>query len=318
MELRSTVSGTMHHIKRAGAVLDLGMLIAKLTVDDASLIQKVKLYDGKFPKSSGPKVKGNKLHQVFQSTKESLSNILAGYSLPEPYFKEKLNELVSRLMNILRDPSLPLLELQDTISSKQGRLPAILEKQIYKLISQYASNLTSILVQFPSQEIAAAIDTFADSIEKKVERENFFSNVQCIVQLVQRYRNGIKGHMKSVIQDLLKQYINVEKNFQHTNFDKCITKLREVYKDNINEVVNCVFSHANFSNKNQLVVMLIDLLFSKDTTLTDELTSLLQDLTQLNNQANSKVVLKARQILIAFQQVLSFLVFEQINKIIIC
>ena len=302
MELRSSVSGTIHHVKIAGSSLELGMLIARLTVDDDSLIQKVKLNEGKFPKSSGPKVKGNKLHQVFHSTKESLSNILDGYSLPEPYFKKKLNELVNRLMNILRDPSLPLLELQDTISTKQGKLPIALEKQIYKLISQYASNLTSILAQFPSQEIASLIDTFADSMCKKAERETFFSNVQCIVQLVQRYRNGIKGHMKSVIQDLLKQYINVEKYFQHANFDKCITKLRELHKDNVGEIVNCVFSHANFSNKNQLVVMLIDLLFSKDPTLTDDLTSLLQDLTQLNNQDNSKVVLKARQVLIAFQQ----------------
>ena len=36
--------------------------------------------------------------------------------------------------------------------------------------------------------------------------------------------------------------------------------------------------------------MLVDLLFIKDTTLTDDLTSNSQDLTQLNNQANSKVV----------------------------
>ena len=68
------------------------------------------------------------------------------------------------------------------------------------------------------------------------------------------------------------------------------------------EVLNVVFSHANYQNKNCLVIMLINLLFSKDPTLTDELTSSLQDLTQLNNVKNSKVALKARQVLIAFQQ----------------
>ncbi len=47
--------------------------------------------------------------------------------------------------------------------------------------------------------------------------------------------------------------------------------------------------------------MLIDLLFSKDPTLTDDLTSLLQGLTQLNNQDNSNIALKARQVVIAFQ-----------------
>ncbi len=29
-----------------------------------------------------------------------------------------------------------------------------------------------------------------------------------------RYRNGIRGHMKSVVQDLLRNYIRVEQHFQ--------------------------------------------------------------------------------------------------------
>lgn len=108
--------------------------------------------------------------------------------------------------------------------------------------------------------------------------------------------------MKSVIQDLLKQYVAVESLFQHPSFDKCMNNLRELHKDNMQEVLNVVFSHANHHNKSQLVIMLINVLFSKDPTLTDELTSSLQDLTKLNNPKNAKVALKARQVLIAFQQ----------------
>jgi acetyl-CoA carboxylase/biotin carboxylase 1 len=302
MELRATVSGTIQHVKRSGAVLEVGAVLARLQVDDASLVQKVHMYKGKFQKQEGPKVKGDKLHQVFQSTKESLSHILDGYSYPEPYFKEKLDQSVNTLMKSLRDPSLPLLELQELISAVQARLPPIVDKNIYKLISQYANNLTSVLAQFPSQQIASVIDQYANTIEKKSERDAFFQTVSGIVQLVQRYRNGIKGHMKSVIQSLLKQYLAVESVFQHPNYDKCINNLREIHIENMQEVLNIVFSHANFSNKNHLVIMLINLLFSKDPTLTDELTSSLQDLTKLNNPQNSKVALKARQVLIAFQQ----------------
>ena len=109
---------------------------------------------------------------------------------------------------------------------------------------------------------------------------------------MQRYRNGIKGHMKTVIQDLLKQYLAVESVFQHSSFDKCINSLRELHKDNMQEVLNVVFSHANHLNKSELVIMLINVLFSKDPTLTDELTSSLQDLTKLNNPKNAKVNLK--------------------------
>lgn len=222
-------------------------------------------------------------------TIESLSHILDGYAYPEPYLKERLDASVNTLMNILRDPSLPLLELQELISSIQGRIPAQVEKSIVRLISQYANNLTSVLAQFPSQQIAAVIDDYASTIAKKTEREQFFNTVSGIVQLVQRYRNGIKGHMKAVIQSLLKQYLEVEKKFQRGNYDRCINNLREENKDNMQKVLDVIFSHANYYNKNTLVIMLINRLFSKDPTLTDELKCSLQELTRLHNGKNSKV-----------------------------
>lgn len=168
MELRSTVSGTIQHGKRNGAVLEVGSIIARLQVDDASLVQKSVLFEGQFTKAQGPKVKGDKLHQVFQNNKEALCHILAGYSYPERYFKEKLASSVDALMDALRDPSLPLLELQELISSIQSRIPPVLEKTVQKFINHYANNLTSVLAQFPSQQIASAIDAYANTIEKKV------------------------------------------------------------------------------------------------------------------------------------------------------
>lgn len=168
MELRTTVSGAIQHVKRNGAVLEVGSTIARLQVDDASLIQKSVLFEGQFAKPQGPKVKGNKLHQVFQNNKEALCHILVGYSYPERYFKEKLESSVNALMDALRDPSLPLLELQELISSIQSRIPPVLEKTMQRFISHYANNLTSVLAQFPSQQIATAIDTYANTIEKKV------------------------------------------------------------------------------------------------------------------------------------------------------
>lgn len=40
---------------------------------------------------------------------------------------------------------------------------------------------------------------------------------QGIVQLVQRYRNGIRGRMKAAVHELLRQYYAVESQFQHGN-----------------------------------------------------------------------------------------------------
>lgn len=53
----------------------------------------------------------------------------------------------------MRDPSLPLLELQDIMTSVSGRIPPAVEKAIKKEMAQYASNITSVLCQFPSQQV---------------------------------------------------------------------------------------------------------------------------------------------------------------------
>jgi len=119
-------------------------------------------------------------------------------------------------MKTLRDPSLPLLELQDIMTSVSGRIPPAVEKSIKKEMAQYASNITSVLCQFPSQQvqlvdllnsclseaiklrqlsinvvkfpsqIANILDSHAATLNRKSEREVFFMNTQSIVQLVQK------------------------------------------------------------------------------------------------------------------------------------
>lgn len=65
----------------------------------------------------------------------------------------QVKDWVERLMKTLRDPSLPLLELQDIMTSVSGRIPPNVEKSIKKEMAQYASNITSVLCQFPSQQV---------------------------------------------------------------------------------------------------------------------------------------------------------------------
>ena len=111
--------------------------------------------------------------------------------------------------------TLHLDPFQEMIAVTSGRIPSRVEKAIRKLLSSYASNITSVLSQFPSQQIANVIDGHAATLTRRAERDVFFMNTQGIVELVQRYRNGIRGHMKSVIQELLRQYLRVETQFQH-------------------------------------------------------------------------------------------------------
>ena len=77
-------------------------------------------------------------------------------------------------------------------------------------VCAYSANFCGLLLQ-----IASVIDNYAATLQKRADRDCFFMATQGIVQLVQRYRNGIRGHMKSVVQDLLRQYLRVELQFQH-------------------------------------------------------------------------------------------------------
>ena len=49
--------------------------------------------------------------------------------------------------------------------------------------------------------------------------------------------------MKAVVQDLLKNYLTVEQQFQHGQYDKCIALLRDQNKDSMEEVRASIFSH---------------------------------------------------------------------------
>ncbi|XP_044144048.1 acetyl-CoA carboxylase 1 isoform X3 [Bufo gargarizans] len=299
MTLTAMESGCIHYVKRPGAVLEPGCVIAKLQLDDPSRVQQAELHTGSLPVIYSTALQGEKLHRVFHNVLDNLVNVMNGYCLPEPYFSCKVKDWVERLMKTLRDPSLPLLELQDIMTSVSGRIPPNVEKAIKKEMAQYASNITSVLCQFPSQQIANILDSHAATLNRKSEREVFFMNTQSIVQLVQRYRSGIRGHMKAVVMDLLRQYLKVETQFQHGHYDKCVFSLREENKSDLTMVLNYIFSHAQVTKKNLLITMLIDQLCGRDPTLTDELLNILTELTQLSKTTNSKVALRARQVLIA-------------------
>ncbi|XP_064024237.1 acetyl-CoA carboxylase 2 isoform X2 [Pogoniulus pusillus] len=262
MTLTVQEAGRLHYIKRAGALLEAGCIIARLQLDDPTKVKPAQLFKGGLPAEQTLPITGEKQHQVLRNVLDNLTNVMSGYCLPEPYFSTKVKEWVAQLMETLRDPSLPLLELQEIMTSTSGRIPLSVEKSIRKVMAQYASNITSVLCRFPSQQIANVLDTHAATLQRKAEREVFFMNTQSLVQLVQRYRSGIRGYMKAVVLDLLKHYLQVETQFQHAHYDKCVISLREQCRPNMTPVLESIFSHAQVAKKNLLVTMLIVLIAS--------------------------------------------------------
>ncbi|GAB1290027.1 Acetyl-CoA carboxylase 2 [Apodemus speciosus] len=273
MTLSVQESGRVRYIKRPGVILEAGCVVARLELDDPSKVHAAQPFTGQLPAQQTLPILGEKLHQVFHSVLDNLTNVMSGYCLPEPFFSMKvtseLKDWVQKLMMTLRHPSLPLLELQEIMTSVAGRIPAPVEKAVRRVMAQYASNITSVLCQFPSQQcwIATILDCHAATLQRKSDREVFFMNTQSIVQLVQRYRSGTRGYMKTVVLDLLRRYLNVEHHFQQVR-----DQPEEQFKPDMTQVLDCIFSHSQVAKKNQLVTMLIDELCGPDPALSDELT----------------------------------------------
>ncbi|CAL8090474.1 unnamed protein product [Calicophoron daubneyi] len=188
---------------------------------------------------------GRKLHHNFCRVLASLEQVLLGYALPMPFFTPWLRQNLEQLMTFLHDPHLPLLELQETIAHLAGRLPPTMERALRALAKLYAGQVTSVMANFPSshiirlvethlteirrgthfnsQNVDGALSSSADSQDPEVIK--FEQTVQRLVDLAERYKNGLRGHTIHVLSQLLLGYVVVERHFQHGQYDTCTRQL---------------------------------------------------------------------------------------------
>ena len=134
------------------------------------------------------------------------------------------------------------------------------------------------------------------------ERDIVELTLEPIVELCSRYRGGARGHMKMAIVQMIRRYTDVEKQFQIGQYDKVVTTMRALNKDNVQKVVDTVFAHKQVRMRNILINILLDNLWSQEPKLTKDIKSSLLDLANLSRGENSTVSLKARTILIASEK----------------
>nr|XP_039264326.1 acetyl-CoA carboxylase-like isoform X1 [Styela clava] len=303
MSLTAPASGCIKYVKRPGSVLECGTIVARLEPDDISCIPRASLFKGDLNDLlTDNEVENEKPHKVYETAYKSLMNIMKGYCHPNKAFHNNMVKSVNMLLIALKDPCLPLMELQDVMTSLAGRLPAGVEHAIRREMTSYASNITSMLSQFPGGRIRRAVDQHAARLPKKSDQDVFFVNTQPILQLVHKYREGIHGHKQAVLLSILEEYYRVEVKFQQGPFDKSCIQMREERKNDVNSVVLDIFSYSHTLFKNQLVIQIINHMANRDRKLAKEETAMLKKLALLSKQENAKVALRARQLLIAAHQ----------------
>lgn len=113
MSLTVEHNGCVHYVKRPGAVLNPGTLMAKLQIDDPSQKKQAVPFTGRFPlNSDSHSHHADKLPQTFKQILTKMKNILLGFTLPRTYFYKDLEETVGNLFMVLKNAKLPSQELE--------------------------------------------------------------------------------------------------------------------------------------------------------------------------------------------------------------
>ena len=101
----------------------------------------------------------------------------------------------------------------DLLGTLSGRIPPTLEKKIKEILAEYEKNLHSVMCKFPAQKIANAIDQCAAAMGSSADHKALFLVTSDLFQLMQGYRNGVRGHLLFVIEKLVRSYLDVERLF---------------------------------------------------------------------------------------------------------
>ncbi|KAK4475691.1 hypothetical protein MN116_000638, partial [Schistosoma mekongi] len=220
LELRVPTSGIITLKRIPGVVLEPGTELARIELDESSQLKPLQIF--------------KYLHLQFSKLFASFEQILFGYCLSEPYFSKSLMKNLNQFLSLLYNPRLPLHELQDTIARLKGQLPPTMEKSLRLHAKIYADQATSVLANFPSEPILQITDKHLKQINPEAGINcpstdpsvlEFQRITQRLVDLAERYQNGLRGHTVRVISQLFMGYVVIEKHFQYGQYDKCIRHL---------------------------------------------------------------------------------------------
>ncbi|KAJ2960745.1 hypothetical protein NQZ79_g3986 [Umbelopsis isabellina] len=294
MPLIASEDGIVQFIKQTGATLEAGDIIGILALDDPSRVKQATPFNGQVPVFGLPHVAGDKPIQKFTAAKRTLDLILQGYDN-----QALVQATVKELVETLRNPELPYSEVSALFSVLSGRMPARLEASLVDITEKAHNNKQP----FPAPELQAAVQQFVrDNVKTQAEATSVKNSIAPLTELFERYEDGLKQHEYAVIASLIESYYDVEIMFNgQVREEEVVLQLRDQNKDNLDYVVGVVLSHAKVVSKNNLVLLLLDVIQPQSGALDKYFTTIFKKLSELDTRATQKVALKARELLIHCQ-----------------
>ncbi|KAG8902470.1 acetyl-coenzyme-A carboxylase, partial [Tulasnella sp. 403] len=252
MPLVATEDGVPHFVKQPGVSLEPGDILGILTLDDPTRVKHAKPFEGLLPAMGEPSVVGTKPHQRLSYLINVLNNILDGFD-NQAVMASTLKDLVE----VLHNPELPYSEVAAVLSSLSGRMPAKLEESVRTTIE--TTKAKSIQREFPAARIKKLVDNFLHDNVIASEQTMVRGKIAPLLEVLERYKNGLKSHEWGTIANLLSRYVATEKLFGGS-IEERVLKLRDQHKDDLDVVAGLVLSHTKAQSKNKLVMALLDMI----------------------------------------------------------
>ncbi|KAJ5977625.1 hypothetical protein N7501_000967 [Penicillium viridicatum] len=294
MPLIAKEDGIVQLIKQPGATLEAGDILGILALDDPSRVKHAQPFTGQLPELGSPTVLGNKPSQRFFLLHSILENILRGFDN-----QVIMGTTLKDLVEVLRNPDLPYGEWNAQSSALHSRIPQRLDAQLQNVVDRAKARKA----EFPAKQLQKAIVRFIEENIGPADAEILKATLLPLVQVINKYLDGLKSNEYNVFIGLLEQYYDVEKLFSTHNLrdEDVILKLREENKDDITSIVHTVLSHSRIGSKNNLVLAILDMYRPNQPLLENVGTHfkpILKKLTELEARSSAKVTLKAREVLI--------------------
>lgn len=314
MPLLATESGVISLEKPAGAIVSAGDAIARLDLDNPLSVKKAEAFLSPFPDFGNPKIIGEKTHQKYRSVKSQVDNILDGF-----YYHGRISLIVRSLIEFLRDPTLPFLEMRDVLSSLSGRIPAKLNDKLLDILNEFnlaaspsrtpsRGSVPVLSRDFPVEDLRDCMEQFMSGYSDS-ERLELNAVLAPVMNVLGLFSSGMKAHETSVLIDCIERYHEIERLFSSNSFEEVLLGIRDGCKQagdtpNFGKVITSARSFYNGENRVELILSILDQIRLTSTGAEMDISSYLpvvEKLTELNSASSAKVSLKAREFLLFFQ-----------------
>ncbi|KAK4995616.1 acetyl-coenzyme-A carboxylase, partial [Elasticomyces elasticus] len=294
MPLIAQEDGLVNLIKQPGATLEAGDILGILALDDPSKVKSAQPFLGQLPDFGPPQVLGAKPPQRFIYLYNILRDILQGFD-NQVVMQQTLKDLVV----VLRDPELPYGEWNAQASALHSRMPQKLDTLFEHLVDRAHSRHA----EFPAKQLSKGFSRFLDENVSANDADLLRAGLAPLLEIMDKYSEGLKAHEFNVFASLLQQYYDVESLFslRQARDEEVILKLREENKDKVASVVHTVLSHTRVGAKNNLIIAILDT-YRPNRPGAGQVARYfrpsLRKLAELESRATAKVALKAREVLI--------------------